>query len=174
MPTLEQKKAQVAEIAELLKGSGAVYVTDYKGMSVAEINELRSKFRKSGVRYKVFKNTLLKFAMDEIGGYEDLYVHLEEQNAFAFVDEELSAPAKVIKDANKTSERPAFKAAYIDGSVYGPNQLDVLASLKSKNEILGDVLGLLLSPMSNVVGALQSQGSTLVGSIKTIAEKSEA
>jgi large subunit ribosomal protein L10 len=174
MPTLEQKKALVEEISGVLKDSAAVYVTDYKGMSVAQISELRAKFRNSGVNFKVYKNTLLRHAMREIGGYEDIFPHLEEQNAFAFVREELSAPAKVLKDVLKSSDKPAFKAAFIDGSVYDANQLDALASLKSKNDIIGDVIGLLLSPLSNVVGGLQAQGQTLVGGIKVIAERGES
>lgn len=174
MPTLEQKKALVEEISGVLKNSSAVYVTDYTGMSVAQINELRAKFRKGGVHFKVYKNTLLKYAMQEIGGYDDLYPHLEEQNAFAFVQEELSAPAKVLKDVLKTSDKPAFKAAYVDGSVYDSSQLDALASLKSKNDIIGDVLGLLLSPLANVVGGLQAQGQTIAGGIKVIAERGES
>ncbi|MGA0841135.1 MAG: 50S ribosomal protein L10 [Pseudomonadales bacterium] len=174
MPTLEQKKAQVEEITELLKQSGAVYVTDYKGMSVKQINALRSQFRKSGIHFKVYKNTLLKYAMDTIGGYEELYSYLEEQNAFAFVHEEYAAPAKVIKEALRTSDKPAFKAAFIDGAVYHSNQLDALAVLKTKNEVIGEVIGLLLSPISNVVGALQAQGQTLAGCINVIAERGES
>ena len=81
----------------------------------------------------------------------------------------------MIKDFNKdqNTERPSLKAAFVDGSVYGGDQLDVLASLKSKEELIGDILGLLLSPMTNVAGALQGQGQTLVGALQTLAERGE-
>jgi large subunit ribosomal protein L10 len=174
MPTLEQKKEVVSEITELLKDAGAVYVTNYTNMSVDELTALRTKFRESGVNYKVFKNTLLKRAMDEVGGYEALYDHLEEQNAFAFVQEDLAAPAKVIKESIKQSEKPAFKAAIIDGVLYDNSQLETLASLKSRTEIIGDILGLLTAPMSNVVGAIQSPGRTIASALSTIAEKAES
>lgn len=171
MPTLEQKKAQVEEITGLLKTAGAVYVADYKGMSVAQINELRNQFRTGGIHFKVFKNTLLRRAMDEIGGYEALYPHLEEQNAFAFVQEELSAPAKVLQKSIKAIDKPKFKAAFVDGAVFDAGQLDALVAMKSKNEMIGEIVGLLLSPISNVVGALQAQGSTILANLQTIADK---
>jgi large subunit ribosomal protein L10 len=99
---------------------------------------------------------------------------LTDQNAFAFVEEELSAPAKVLKDFIKeNNDKPEFKAALIDGDFYGPDQLEALAAMKSKDEIIGDILGLLMAPITNVVGGLQAQGSNLVGAVKTIAEKGE-
>lgn len=112
--------------------------------------------------------------MEKVGGYDDIIPSLVEQNAFAFVEEELSAPAKVLKDFIKdNNNKPQFKAAIVDGDFYGEDKLDVLAAMKSKNEIIGDILGLLMAPLSNVVGALNSQGSNLVGAINTIAEKGE-
>ncbi|MDX1638553.1 MAG: 50S ribosomal protein L10 [Balneolaceae bacterium] len=173
MPTLEQKKAVVEEITENLNSSSAVYVTNYSGMSVAEINELRSKFYEGDITYKVYKNTLMKRAMDEVGGYDDLYPHLVEQNAFAFVEEELAAPAKVIKKFNEEYKKPKFKAAIIDGDYYGEDQLENLAAMKSKSEVIGDIVGLLLAPVSNVVSALQAPGKTLAGAVETIAEQGE-
>jgi large subunit ribosomal protein L10 len=142
-------------------------------MSVGDMGELRGKFREGNVRFKVYKNTLIKRAMDTIGGYEDLYPHLAEQNGFAFVDEELAAPAKVLKNYIKENEKPKFKAALIDGDYYTEDQLDTLAAMKSKSEVIGDILGLLMAPMSNVVSGLQAQGGNLAGAIKTIADKGD-
>lgn len=173
MPTLSQKKAVVEEITEQLKNSNAVYITKYTGMSVSDMGKLRGKFRDGNVQFKVYKNTLLKRAMDTIGGYEELYPHLEDQNGFAFVNEELAVPAKVLKDYIKENNKPEFKAAFIDGDYYSQDKLDTLAAMKSKNEVIGDVIGLLLSPVSNVVSALQAQGSNIAGAVQTIAEKSE-
>lgn len=173
MPTLAEKKAVVEQITEDLNDSNAVYITNYSGMSVAEINELRSEFYKGNIKYRVYKNTLIKRAMDEVGGYEDLYPHLVEQNGFAFVDEELAAPAKVIKKFNEEYDRPQFKAALIDGDFYGEEELGTLAAMKSKSEVIGDIVGLLLAPVSNVVSALQAPGKQVAGALETIAEKGE-
>lgn len=172
MPTAE-KQAVLDEIAEKLESSSALYITNYSGMSVPEVNELRGAFRKGDIRFKVYKNKLVKLAMEKVGGYDDIIPSLVEQNAFAFVEEELSAPAKVLKDFIKDNNKPQFKAAMVDGDFYGEDKLDVLAAMKSKNEIIGDILGLLMAPLSNVVGALNSQGSNLVGAVKTIAEKGD-
>lgn len=172
MPTAE-KQAVLTEITENLKNSSALYITNYSGMSVADVNELRGAFRKGDIRFKVYKNKLVKLAMEQVGGYDDIIPSLVEQNAFAFVDEELSAPAKVLKDFIKDKNKPKFKAAIVDGDFYDESKLDALASMKSKNEIIGDILGLLMAPISNVVGALNAQGSTLAGAIQTIAEKGE-
>lgn len=172
MPTAE-KRAILDELTEKLKSSSALYIANYSGMSVPEVNELRGAFRKGDIRFKVYKNKLVKLAMEEVGGYDDIIPSLVEQNAFAFVEEELSAPAKVLKDFIKDKNKPEFKAAIVDGDFYGADKLDVLAAMKSKNEIIGDILGLLMAPLSNVVGALEAQGSNLVGAVKTIAEKGE-
>lgn len=173
MPTLAQKKAVVEEITEDLNSSNAIYITNYSGMSVSEINELRSEFYQGDIKYKVYKNTLVKRAMDEIGGYEDLYPHLVEQNGFAFVEEELAAPAKVIKKFKEEYKKPQFKAAIIDGDYYGEDKLDTLAAMKSKDEVIGDIIGLLLAPVSNVVSALQAPGKKVAGAVETIAEQGE-
>lgn len=173
MPTLAEKKAVVEDITENLSSAGAVYIANYSGMSVAEINEMRGEFFKGDITFRVYKNTLVKRAMDEVGGYEDLYPYLSEQNAFAFVEEELAAPAKVLKKFYEENERPKFKAALIDGDLYDANELDTLASMKSKDEIIGDIVGLLLAPVSNVVSALQAPGRNIAGAVETIAEKGE-
>jgi large subunit ribosomal protein L10 len=173
MPTLSDKKAIVEEITEQLNSSNAVYIANYTKMSVADMANLRGEFRKGNVLFKVYKNTLIKRAMDTIGGYEELYPHLEDQNGFAFVDEELAAPAKVLKDYFKDHKKPQFKAALIDGDYYSEDQLDTLASMKSKSEVIGDIVGLLMAPVSNIVSGLQAQGSNLAGAVQTIAEKGE-
>ncbi|WP_372636654.1 50S ribosomal protein L10 [Fodinibius sp.] len=173
MPTLAEKKAVVEEITENLNAAGAVYIANYSGMSVTEVNNMRGEFFEDNIKYKVYKNTLVKRAMEEVGGYEDLYPHLVEQNGFAFVEEELAAPAKVIKKLYEETERPKFKAAVIAGDFYGEDELNTLAAMKSKSEVIGDIVGLLLSPVSNVVSALQAPGRTIAGAIETIAEEGE-
>jgi len=173
MPTLSEKKAIVEQITEQLNSANAVYIAKYSNMSVDDMGKLRSKFREGNVLFKVYKNTLIKRAMDTIGGYEELYPYLEDQNGFAFVEEELAAPAKVLKQFIKDHKKPQFKAALIDGDHYGQDQLDTLAAMKSKNEVIGDIVGLLMAPISNVVSGLQAQGGNIAGAVKTIAEKGE-
>ncbi len=172
MPTAE-KQAVIDQITVTLKSSSALYVTNYTGMSVPEVNELRGAFRKGDIHFKVYKNKLMKLAMEQVGGFDEIIPSLVKQNAFVFVEEELSAPAKVLKDFIKDNNKPQFRAAIVDGDFYGEDKLEVLAAMKSKNEIIGDIIGLLMAPLSNVVGALNSQGSNLVGAVKTIAEKGE-
>lgn len=173
MATLAQKKEVVTEITEHLKSANALYITNFKGMSVPEINELRGKFREGDIRFKVYKNTMVKRAMEDVGGYEDLYPYLAEQNGFAFVEEELAGPAKVLKEFSEQYNKPEYKAAIIDGDFYGEDKLELLAAMKSKKEVIGDIAGLLLSPVSNIISGLQAQGSNIAASLKTIAEKGE-
>ena len=173
MPTLAKKKEFVEEIKNTLENSSAIYIVNYEGMTVADLNEICRRFYNAGVNYRVFKNTLIKRAMDEYGGYEDLYPYLNEMNGFAFVDEDLGQPAKVIKQFAEEYKKPHFKAALVDGDFYGEDSLETLASMKSKEEVIGDIIGLLQSPMSNVVSGLQAQGSNIAGAIKEISEKSE-
>ena len=172
--TREQKATLLDEIAGKLEGVPTLYVTDYKGLTVAESNELRHQFREAGVEFQVVKNTLLRMALERIGGYDDLLEHLAGPTAVA-LSEEPAAPARVIKKFTSDSgaDKPELKAAYIDGDIYESDQLDVLAALKSKDELIGDILALLMAPMTNVVGALEAQGQNLVGALKTIAERDE-
>ena len=173
--TKKDKAAVVDEIAQTLDASTIIYLTDYSGLTVAQANELRNRFRQSGVDYKVYKNTLIRRAMEKLGGFEDLYDHLHGPTAVAF-SEEPSAPARVIKKfvQDESVERPELKAAYVDGAFYAADSIDVLASLKSKDELVGDILGLLMAPIKNIVGSIQAPGRNIAGAIQTIAEKEEA
>jgi len=173
--TREQKAAEVEVLTERLKGSSTIYLTNYSGLSVDQVTQLRNRFREAGVEYSVVKNTLLKRAMDEIGGYEDLYDKLHGPTAIAFT-EDPSGPARVITKYLKEMkiEIPSLKGAHVEGAIYDASALEALAKLKSKTEILGEIISLLSSPVSNIVSGLQAQGSTLVGAIKTIAEREEA
>ena len=168
--TREQKAEAIKELAEKLEQTPVIYLTDYVGLTVEQANQLRSAFRKSGVEFRVVKNTLLKRAMDQLGGYDELYGALHGSTAVAF-SEEPSAPGRVLRDFLKESklEIPSLKGAHVDGAVYGDTALETLAELKSKDELLGDIMGLLMSPMTTVIGAVQAQGSNLVGAIKEIA-----
>lgn len=173
--TREQKSVVVDEIIGKLEAAPAVYLTNSSGLTVAQANELRGRFRKAGVDFKVFKNTLVRLAMERIGGFDEMYDHLNGPTAVA-LSEEPAAAARVIKDFldDQNIELPELKAAYIDGAIYPPGSLDVLAALKSKDELIADIVGLLLAPITNVVGALQAPGQNIVGALKSMAEKEEA
>lgn len=173
--TKSQKTEAVDTIVGMLKEQPTIYLTNYQGLDVSQSTELRDLFREQGVKYKVFKNTLLKRAMEEIGGYDELFDHLSGPTAVAFTDE-ASVPAKVMKKFSKAEniELPALKAAFVEGAVYHADALDMLAALKSKDELLGDVIGLLLSPMQNVSSAISSVGSNILALVKAVEEKAAA
>lgn len=173
MATLAQKKAVVEDIKGNLENANAIYLVDYSGISVDQVNTLRAQFREEGINYKVYKNTLVHRAMKEVGGYDTAIEYLHEQNAFIFTEEDLGKPAKILKKYIQENNKPEFKMAIIEGQVFKENQLDQLAALKSKNEIIGDIMGLLMAPISNVVNGLKAQGSNILGAVKEIADKEQ-
>ena len=171
--TRAQKEEQLTAIEELFDQSNTLYLTDYVGLSVAEVTRLRRAFRDANIQFKVLKNTLVRRVMEGRGGYEGLFEQLNGPTAVAFSTDP-SAPAKVLKkylEGMGDKQLPKFKGAFVDGAVFGEGQLDALASLKSKDELLGDVIGLLLSPIQNVLGALNAPGATLAGAVQQIAER---
>lgn len=170
--TRDEKAAAVDALEKRIGKFTAIYLADYSGLSVEESNDLRRQFRAAGVTFVVAKNTFIRLAMERLGGYEDILDYLEGPTAIAFTNNP-AAPARIIKKfaASVDVKKPQLKAAIVDGSVYGADQLEILVALKSRDELIGDVIGLLLSPATNIVGALQSPGSNLVGAIKAIAEK---
>ena len=173
--TKQQKQEALGAIADQFEGANTVYLTDYQGLSVEQVTELRRAFRAADVQYKVLKNTLLRRVMEERGGFDELYDELNGPTAVAFTNDP-AGPAKVIKKflEDYDLEIPRFKGAYIDGAVYGDDQLDALAKLKSRDELLADILGLLTAPITNVASALGAQGSGLASVIQQIADKEEA
>ena len=173
--TRAQKEEVVAQLTERLEDHPSVYVTDYKGLNVEEIDQLRQVLREAGVEYRVVKNTLLKRAMQNTGGYDSAFDHLHGPTAVA-IGIEPSAAARAIKAFQKKvdSSLPELKAAIVDGVLFEGDQLDELASLKSKGELLGEVVTLLLSPIQTVVSTVDSQGSNLLAILETIQNRSEA
>ncbi len=173
--TREQKAAEVAAVTEMLNDSTAVYLTDFMGLNVEQLNQLRGEFHQSGVQYRVVKNTLLRIALEEIGGYEGLYEHLSGPSAVAFCADP-SAAARVIKRFKIDTSQllPALKVAYVDGAVFAGDQIEALAALKSKEELLGDVVELLLSPLTNIAGAIQTPGATLAAILETLHKEAQS
>jgi large subunit ribosomal protein L10 len=170
--TKTEKETVVAEIAQMLDANTIVYLTNYSGLTVSQADDLRNRFRNAGVSFKVYKNTLVRLAMEERPAYSELLEYLKGPTAIAFGGEP-SAPARVIRDflKDESATRPEVKAVYIDGAFYGEGSLDTLASLKSKDELIGDVVGLLLAPISNVVGKVQAPARNLAAAIREIADR---
>lgn len=171
--TKQEKIALVEQLGVTLSETPNIYIADMGGLNVAEVQDLRQACFDAGIKLQVVKNTLLKKALENAeGNYEGVFESLVSQTSVFFVGDAINAPAKVIKDFRKTKEKPLLKAAYIDEAVFiGDQSLEELTKLKSKNELIGDIISLLQSPAKNVVGALQSGGNKLAGIIKTLQER---
>jgi len=148
------------------------YLDDISGLNAADTNDLRRLCFKQEVKLVVAKNTLLRKALESSSkNIEELYDVLKGNTSVMFT-ENGNAPAKLIKDFRKKHKKPVLKAAYVEESVYvGENQLDVLVALKSKNEIIADIIALLQSPVKTVLGQLQSGGNIIHGVLDTLKEK---
>ena len=171
-----QKNETIASLVELLSSTPHFYLTDISNLSAEHTSKLRRQCYGKNIKIQVVKNTLLTKALERSQGrdYSELLQTKFKGSTALMVSESSSEPAKLIKEFRKTSDRPVLKAAYVEESVYiGDNQIDVLAAIKNKNELLGDIIGLLQSPVQNVLSALQSGGNTVAGLVKTLSEKPE-
>lgn len=170
----EDKNQVVEALADQLKSNNNFYIADISDLNAEDTSALRRLCYKREVTLTVVKNTLLKKAMEQTDkDLEALYDILKGPTSIMFA-EAGNAPAKLIKEFRKKSDRPVLKGAYIEEMTYiGDEQLDFLVAIKSKDEIIGDIIGLLQSPVSNVMSALQSGGSILSGVVKTLSERSE-
>ena len=169
----KDKKQELVELLESkLKTSNVLYLTDMSGMTVEQSNRFRRLAFNRNISVKVVKNTLLRKAMERSEkSFDSLYESLKG-NTSLLISETGNVPAKLIKEFRKTTDKPILKAAFIDDAVYiGDNQIDVLDSLKSKEELVGDIILLLQSPTKTVISQLQSGGNKLAGIVKTLSER---
>lgn len=169
----EEKDTIIVELGETLKSYPHFYLVDITGLNAEKTSDLRRKCFKNGIKLVVVKNKLLhkSFEASDID-YEPLYGCLKGNTAIMFC-ETANVPAKLLKEYKKEGI-PALKAAYAEESIFvGADRLEELASLKSKNELVADVVALLQSPMKNVVSALQSGANTIHGVLKTLGERPE-
>jgi large subunit ribosomal protein L10 len=168
----EEKQEIVQALTEQIKEYGNFYITDTSDLSVAKINGIRRKFFDNGVSIQVAKNTLIRKALEAAGvDSPELNGVLKGSSTILF-SSVANAPAKLIKELRKSGDKPLLKGAYIDTAVFvGDNQLDALATLKSKEELVGEIIGLLQSPAKNVISGLQSGGNKLAGIVKTLQER---
>jgi large subunit ribosomal protein L10 len=170
--TREEKSRVIEELTAQLAGTNVVYIADISGLNADATSNLRRACFKAGIELAVVKNTLLEKAMEASDNdYGDLSSVLKG-NTSILIAENGNAPAKIIKEFRKKSDKPVLKGAYIHQAVFiGDNQLDALIALKSKDEVIGEIIGLLQSPAKNVVSALKSSGGKLAGILKTLSEK---
>lgn len=173
------KVAAVEALSEQVKSFAHFYITDTSGLNAQLTSDLRRLCHKSEIKMLVVKNSLFKRCLASLAtdttSYEELNDSLKGSTSIMLTNTG-NAPAKLIKEFRKTTknEKPLFKAAYVEESFYiGAEQLDVLANIKSKDELIGDVITLLQSPIKNTISALQSGGTILSGIVKTLSEKSE-
>lgn len=169
----EDKGIIIDKIAETLKEYSCFYLVESAGLNAERTSELRRACFKSDIKLMVVKNTLLHKALEKIGGeFDELYPALKGSTSVMFANVG-NAPAKLLKDFKKKDDvLPRLKAAYVEETVYvGEDQIDTLASIKSKNELIADVVALLQSPAKNVVSALTSGGSKLHGILETLSKK---
>jgi large subunit ribosomal protein L10 len=168
----EEKHELVAALTVQMKEFGNFYITDTSDLTVAKVNDIRRKCFESDITMQVAKNSLIKKAMEAAGGdFSPIYDVLKGSSSILF-SKSATAPAKLIKQLRKRSEKPILKAAYIDSAIFiGDNQIDTLINLKSKEQLIGEIIGLLQSPAKNVISALQSGGNILAGVVKTLQER---
>ncbi len=171
----EDKNALIDKLAEQINQYPHFYLTDTSELNAEVTHKLRKTCFEKKVKLVVVKNTLLKKALERSGksDFSPLFDTLKGSTSVMFT-ETGNVPAKLIKEFRKDFPKPLFKAAYVEESIYvGENQLETLATLKSKNELIADVIALLQSPAKNVIASLQSGGQTLSGVIKTLSEKEQ-
>jgi large subunit ribosomal protein L10 len=168
----EEKDVIIENLAQRLNDTKHFYLTDISSLDAEQTSALRRKCFEKDISLLVVKNTLLRKAMEKSeGDFDDLYDVLKDSTSIMFC-ETGNTPAKLIKEFRKTMEKPLLKAAFVEESVYvGDDQLDVLSKIKSKEELLGDLLMLLQSPATSLVSALASSGNKMAGALKSLSEK---
>jgi large subunit ribosomal protein L10 len=168
----EEKQEIVQALTEQIKESGNFYITDTSSLTVDKINGIRRKFFENGISIQVAKNTLIRKALEAAGVDSPELNDVLKGSSTILFSTVANAPAKLIKELRRTGDKPILKGAYIDTAVYvGDNQLDALVNLKSREELIGEIIGLLQSPAKNVISGLQSGGNKLAGIVKTLQER---
>jgi large subunit ribosomal protein L10 len=171
--TKEEKQSAINDLSEKLDSNGVIYITDISELDAIATSSLRRQCFAKDIKLSVVKNTLLKKAMENVKDKDlsELYDVLPGPTAI-MISEVGNAPAKLIKDFRKKNEKPILKGAYVEETVFvGDDQLKTLVDIKSKNELIGEVIGLLQSPAKNVLSALTSSKGTIAGIVKTLSEK---
>lgn len=172
--TKQEKDTLISEITDLLINNNVIYLADIEGLNAAQTTQLRRMCFNKNIQLRVVKNTLLKKAMEKSGkNFGELFPTLKGMTSL-MIAESGSTPARLIIEVRKKSDKPILKGAYVEEAIFvGDSQLKVLENLKSREELIGDVILLLQSPIKNLVSALNSGGQTIAGLVKTLEEKSK-
>ena len=170
--TREEKANVIQDLTSQLADSPSIYLADISGLNAAQTSDLRRAAFKANIKLAVVKNTLLAKAMEasdkEFGNLPEV---LKGSTSLMF-SEVGNAPAKLIKNFRKKSDKPLLKGAFVEEAIYvGDENLDALVSIKSKEEMIGEIIGLLQSPAQNVISGLKSGGGKLAGILKTLSER---
>ncbi len=171
MPTPE-KEAIVKEVSEVFKKAEGIFITDYKGLNVSQMTELRSKCRESSVGYKVVKNTLARIAAREVG-YKEMVDYLKGPSAIAYSFEDPSVPARIISEFAKKEDKPSIKMSIFEGYFYGPEKVKRIASLPTKNEMYSQLVRNVNSPIQGLAGSLNGILTKLVRTLVSVKEQKE-
>ena len=173
-----KKQEIISQIKELMDSTGAIYIIDFSGMKVSEVEDLRGEFYKANIKYKVVKNTLALRALKESANFssfsEQFVKSLVGSSGIVFAGEDPIAPAKILKKFTAKSEKPKFKVAVVDNQFYGSDKLNELASLLSKEELIAGILLSIDSPVSGIVGAINAVIRDLSSVIEEAAKKRAA
>jgi len=170
--TREEKSQVIKDLTAQLTENETIYLADISGLDAGSTSNLRRACFRAGVKLAVVKNTLLKKAMDSSDKDFGELTDVLKGNTSLMFSETSNAPAKVIKAFRKKSDKPLLKGAFIEEAVYiGDDQLNTLVDIKSKDELIGEIIGLLQSPAKNVISALKSSGGKLAGIVKTLSER---
>ena len=172
--TREEKSNMIESIKSNLDNNSTVYLADCSGLDADSTSKLRRACFKSNIKLSVVKNTLLFRAMEEVDKDFGELKSVLKGNTTLMLSDIGNAPAKVIKNFRKKSEKPVLKGAFVEESIYlGDDLLETLVNIKSKEELLGEIVSLLQSPTKNLISALKSSGSKISGVLKTLSEKNE-
>ena len=173
--TREEKAQIIEELSEKFAAHAHFYITDASGFTVAQVNNFRRLCYKSGIEYRVYKNTMIQKALEKQEGtdYSPLFTSLKGFSGVMFSKEVANTPAKIIKEFRiKMEGKPVLKAASINSDLFiGDENLNMLSELKSKNELIRDVIALLQSPAKNLISALTSSKNTVAGLVKALEER---
>ncbi len=169
-----EKDAIIDEVAEKTGKAQAVYFADFTGLTVAEEQELRREFRKVGVEYSVYKNTLVRKALERVTGYDTVYDYLTGPTGIAFCSEDIAAPARIIKKYNEKTGKMALKAAVLERQVYDGSRIGDLASIPTRSELMSAILGSIEAPLAGVPSVINAVARDLVSVIDQIGEKKKA
>lgn len=170
----EQKAQVVAEVAEMVEGASGIYSIDFTGLNVADTIRLRREFKKAGVKYKVAKNTLIKRALQERGGYDHILNHFVGQTGIALGYDDPAAPARVLKEfIDPKVELPKLNFAVLEGNIFEGKRLAEIAAMPSRKDMLAAIVGSIHAPISGIVGSINAVMRDLSSVIEEVAKQKE-